>query len=377
MNVLLNAFDQCRRGSDWKASTQRYEANVMLKTLEIKQSIESGAYRPAKCKEFILSERGKVRPVKAPAIEDRVVAKAHNQQILLPEIRRRIIYDNGASIQDRGNDFARRRFETHIHKHYRERVEKGLKPYNGGYARFSDFTKFFDNLPHEELKEQFHEFTDSQEENALTDTLIDAFAPDVSYMDDAEYAEAMSVPYNSLDHMNYHGTGEKLLHKSLNIGAETSQSGGVYYPYAIDNYFKIVRGEKYYGRYMDDIYNISDDRERLIQNGDALDRMASDAGLFVNKMKTQIVPLNKPFVWLKMKYRLTESGRLYRLLHHDTIVRERVRIKKHAALVAAGKLSKENAVQFYRSWRGDAVRYDNFRSIGELDKLFKTLIGGF
>lgn len=144
LNVLLNAFDQCRSGSDWKASTQRYEANVMLKTLEIKQSIESGAYHPSKCKEFILSERGKVRPVKAPAIEDRVVAKAHNQQILLPEIHRRIIYDNGASIQGRGNDFARQRFETHIHKHYRERVEKGLKPYNGGYALFADFTKFFD-----------------------------------------------------------------------------------------------------------------------------------------------------------------------------------------------------------------------------------------
>ena len=54
---------------DWKASTQRYEANVMLKTLEIKQSIESGAYHPSKCKEFILSERGKVRPVKAPSID--------------------------------------------------------------------------------------------------------------------------------------------------------------------------------------------------------------------------------------------------------------------------------------------------------------------
>ena len=377
MNVLLNAFDQCRSGSDWKASTQRYEANVMLKTLEIKQSIESGAYHPSKCKEFILSERGKVRPVKAPAIEDRVVAKAHNQQILLPEIHRRIIYDNGASIQGRGNDFARQRFETHIHKHYRERVEKGLKPYNGGYALFADFTKFFDNVPHEELKGQFHEFTDFPEENALTDLLIDAFAPDVSYMNDEEYAAAMSVPYNSLEHMNYQGPGEKLLHKSLNIGSETSQSGGVYYPHAIDNYFKIVRGEKYYGRYMDDINNINDDKERLKQNRADLEHIASEAGLFINQRKTQIVPLNRPFVWLKVKYRLTESGKLYRLLHHDTIVRERIRIKKHAALIAEGKMSRVEAVHHYRSWRGNAVHYDNYRSIGELDKLFKTLIGGF
>lgn len=371
MNVLLDAFDQCKSGSDWKATTQRYEANTMLKTLELKQNIESGAYRPLKCKEFIQSERGKERPVKAPAIEDRVVAKAHNQQILLPEIRKRIIYDNGASIKKRGNDFAEHRFETHVHKHFRERGD------NGGYILFTDFTKFFDNIPHDELKQQFHEFSDSTEENALTDILIDSFCPDVSYMSDEEYERAMSIPYNSLEHIGYVGPGEKRLKKSLNIGSETSQSGGVYYPHTIDNYFKIVRGVKYYGRYMDDIYMIEDDKELLKEYRYELEEQSRALGLFVNWKKTQIVPLNRPFVWLKVKYRLTETGKLYRSLHHDDIVRERRRIKKYASLIQSGKLPREEAVAAYRSWRGNAEHYDSYDSIGELDKLFKTLIGGF
>lgn len=371
MNVLLDAFDQCRRGSDWKASTQRYEANVMLKTLEIKQSIESGSYYPAKCKEFRLSERGKVRPVKAPTIEDRVVAKAHNQHILLPEIRKRIIYDNGASIKDRGNDFVKHRFETHIHKHFRQRGD------NGGYILFADFTKFFDNIPHEQLKGQFYAFCRSPQEEQLTASLIDSFCPDVSFMSDEEFANAMNVPYNSLDHMGYIGTGEKRLRKSLNIGSETSQSGGVYYPYVIDNYFKIVRGVKYYGRYMDDIYIIDDDKELLKEYRRELERISREIGLFINQKKTQIVPLNKPFVWLKVKYTLTDSGKLIRNLHHDAIARERRRIKKYANLVRDGKIPKEDVVAAYRSWRGNAKLYDSGRSIGEMDKLFVSLIGGF
>lgn len=371
MNVLLDAFDECRRGSDWKASTQRYEANVMLKTLEMKQGIESGTYRPAKCKEFILSERGKTRPVKAPTIEDRVVAKAHNQQILLPGIMKRIIYDNGASIKNRGNDFEKHRFETHVHKHFRERGD------NGGYILFADFTKFFDNIPHEGLKEQFHEFSDSAEENALTDILIDSFCPDVSYMTEEEYAGAMDVPYNSLDHIGYLGTGEKRLKKSLNIGSETSQSGGVYYPHIIDNYFKIVREVKYYGRYMDDIYIIADDKGLLMQYRKELEEKSRQLGLFINQKKTQIVPLDKPFIWLKVKYRLTGSGKLVRCLYHDAIVRERRRVKSYARLVADGKMSKGDAVAAYKSWRGNAMRYDSYRSIGGMDKLFKALIGKF
>ena len=372
MNVLLNSFDDCKEGSDWKASVQRYEANEMLEAFDRKQDLVHRRYKPEKCKEFVLRERGKTRPVKAPAIIDRVVAKAHNQQILLPEIRKRVIYDNSASLKNRGNDVAKRRFETHIHQNYRHRGN------NGGFVFFGDNTKFFDNIPHSQLKEQFYAFCQSEDERWLTDVLIDAFQPDVSYMTDEEYAGAMNVIYNSLEHVGYKGPREKLLAKSCNIGSETSQSGGVYYPHEIDNYFKIVLGVGPYGRYMDDTNIVGDSREELMEYEAIYKQKYREYGLFVNERKTRICPLNKPFVWLKVKYILTDDGQLIRNLSHDAVVRERTRLKAYGRLVEAGILPKEEAANAYRSWRGNATRhYDSYRTIGELDKVAAKELGGF
>lgn len=372
MNVLLSAYDQCRSGKDWKYSAQKYEAAALLETNRLLGKIENGSYRPSKCSEFILHERGHVRDVKAPIFVDRIAAKAHNQAVLLPELRKKIIYDNGSSMKNRGNDFAKRRFETHVRKHFRQRGD------NGGYVLFADFTKYFDNIPHKLLKEQFHELIDSPEENALTDVFIDSYRVDVSYMTDEEFAGAMNVPYNSLEHVGYSGAGEKTLEKSVNIGTETSQSAGVYLPHRIDNYFKIVRGEKYYARYSDDLYIINDDKELLEQYRGDLLRMAKELGIFINPKKTRIVPLNEPFIWLKTEYILIESGRLIRMMPHDAIARERRRIKKYAKLIAGGRITKKESDDWYRSWRRNAsLSYDCYKAIGDMDKFYVALIGRF
>ena len=42
--------------------------------------------------------------------------------------------------------------------------------------------------------------------------------------------------------------------KSIDIGDQLSQVIGICYPHSIDNYIKYVRGQKFYGRYMDDWY---------------------------------------------------------------------------------------------------------------------------
>lgn len=45
------------------------------------------------------------------------------------------------------------------------------------------------------------------------------------------------------------------MRKSVGIGSQISQISGVYYPTRIDNYCKIVKGMKYYGRYMDKLFD--------------------------------------------------------------------------------------------------------------------------
>ena len=54
-----------------------------------------------------------------------------------------MIYDNGASLKNKGIDFSRERFEKHLHMYYREHGS------NDGYVLLMDYSKFYDNIPHE------------------------------------------------------------------------------------------------------------------------------------------------------------------------------------------------------------------------------------
>jgi len=369
MNALLSAGDQCLQGSDWKESVQNYEANAMLYCYGIKRKLLEKTYRPEKGKSFLLNERGRTRYTKAPTVQDRIVGKAVNQVVLLPEILPKLIYDNGASVKGKGNDFGRRRFETQIHRHFRERGD------NGGYVLFGDFSKYFDNLRHDKLKAMFRRVVPNDEEFELLCLMIDAFRPDVSYMSDEEYEGAMGAIFNSLDHIGESGDGSKLLEKGCDIGAELSQTAGVFYPHEMDNYFKIVKGVKYFGRFMDDTSIIGDTMEEMLTYRKWLKEQSEKLGIFLNEKKTRICRLDKPFTWLKIKYRLTETGHLIRCLDHDAIVRERKRIKYLAWAYHEGMVTRKYCEHCYLCWRGGKIKYDSHRSIESLDALYRELIG--
>lgn len=86
----------------------------------------------------------------------------------MPVLERTFVYDNGASMKNKGYDFAVRRITQHLHEHYR-------KYGNEGYILLFDFSKFFDNVSHEVVKAILHkEFTDERL-LALTEHFIDAF----------------------------------------------------------------------------------------------------------------------------------------------------------------------------------------------------------
>lgn len=369
MNVLLNSSDQCIKGSGWKESVQKHEANAMLNCYEIRTDILSGSYQPSIGRPFIQIERGKARPIKAPTITDRVVQKALNQAVLLPVITPKLVYDNGASVKGKGNDFARKRFEAHIHKHFQERGD------NGGFAMFGDFSKYFDNLRHDVIKAQFRQLIPDDAEYAIFCAVLDSFRPDVSYMSDEEYENAIWAVYNSIEHIGYDGGRQKLLAKGCDIGAEISQTAGIFYPHELDNYFKNVRGVKYYGRYMDDTRFIGDTVEEMLEYKQELKAQADRLGIFLNERKTRIVRLDRPFVWLKIKYTLTPSGHLVRCLSHDAIVRERKRIKYLAGQLASGTVTRDYTDQCYLCWRGAYKKFDSHGSIQSLDALYRELIG--
>lgn len=206
--------------------------------------------------------------------------------------------------------------------------------------------------------------------------LIDTFRVDVSYMTDEEYANCMKTLYNALEHAQIDKaklTGEKYMRKSVGIGSQISQISGVYYPTRIDNYCKIVKGMKYYGRYMDDIYIIHEDKEYLKGLLNDIQGICDELGLFINPKKTQIVKLSHGFTFLKIKYNLTETGKVQERISKDSVTRMRRKLKKFRKLMDAGEMSFDDVRCAYASWKGGVSHYDSYNVVKSMDKLFDEL----
>ena len=246
-NSLIKAFNLSKKESIWKESVQKYEINLLKNTYELRNSLRDGTYKQKDFYEFVLKERGKIRYVKSMHISDRVVQRSLCDNILLPKLRKYLIYDNGASLKNKGIDFSRRRIETHLHKYYRKYKT------NEGYILLIDFSKFFDNIRHDKLLELLATKFD-KDFMLFIKQLISSFGIDVSYMNDVEFKNCLNVLYNSLEHPSItkvKDSDKKIMPKSIGIGSQISQICGLYFPTKIDSYCKVVKQLKYYGRYMD------------------------------------------------------------------------------------------------------------------------------
>ena len=64
MNILYQSFQKCKMGVDWKASIQRYEANLLPNLIKLRRSLIEGTYTPDRFVEFccILSNSTRLQP---------------------------------------------------------------------------------------------------------------------------------------------------------------------------------------------------------------------------------------------------------------------------------------------------------------------------
>ena len=145
---LYNGYIKSRQGVEWKEAVQKYESNLLLNLLHTQKALKDGTYTPNPMTEFKLCERGHTRQIKAQSISDRVVQRSLNDNVLIPKVRPKLIYDNGASLKDKGLSFSRKRFEIHLRNAYKEYG-------SGGYILLMDFSKYYDNVRHKEAWEMF------------------------------------------------------------------------------------------------------------------------------------------------------------------------------------------------------------------------------
>lgn len=355
---LIKAYGRLRKASGWKASTQRFEINLLSEATNLLHDVRTGEYKPGKGKSFILNEQGRLRLIRALEPRDMTLEHALCDNILNPTLQPYIIHDNGASMVGKGISFTRRRFEQHLHKFYRQYGRDG-------YILKIDFRKFFDNIRHDALLKEFAEHI-PQETIELLKLILQNNAVDVTGFED-KYT--MDNIYNALEHYTAGGKleGKTILHKSLAIGAPISQIAGIYLPHRIDSWCKTVKGCKFYHAYMDDRIIIHHDKQFLRQILADIMQIAETVGIHINSRKTQIIKLTRPFVFLKTRYFLMDTGKLIKKIPKDVVKRQRRKMRKLAKLASEGTISLKDFQTQYKSWRGDKKRYHAYRTLRRLD----------
>ena len=211
-NNLYKAYRASIKGSKWKETTQKFIMNFLRYIFSIQEELLNRTLQNGPTEEFSLSERGRVRPITSIQIKDRIVRHALCDEVILPEVKKHIIYDNCASIKGRGISRQRFRFEVHLRKYYKLHG-------NEGWILFGDFSKFYDNIIHEITKRELLKlFDDDKFIGWLLTLIFDGFKIDVSYMTDEEYANCMESTFNKNEYRKIPKeklTGEKWMAKSV------------------------------------------------------------------------------------------------------------------------------------------------------------------
>lgn len=330
---LYNAYRKCCLGVGWKASTQRYKANALQNINNTLSLLHNGSFKSRGFYEFDRCERGKLRHIKSIHLSERVVQRCLCDNSLVPMFSRSFIYDNGACIKGKGIKFAIDRLKCHLQRHYR-------KYGTDGYALVFDFSKYFDNIQHEPLKQCVDKVYTDTRLAALMKQLVDDFGD-----------------------------------KGLGLGSQVSQVSALMYPNKVDHYIKEKLRVKNYARYMDDGYLIHPSKEYLQKCLDELREQCATLGIKLNEKKTQIVKLTRGIPFLKRRFILTDTGAVIIKPARKGVTKMRHKLRTYRAWVDCGKMTVAEVNASCTSFIGGIKRCNAYRTIQNIGRLFYQLFG--
>jgi len=328
---LYRSYQKCRRNVAWKASVQKYITQAPLLVKQTYDRLQQGKFRSSGFFEFDITERGKLRHIKSVTVGERVVQRCLCDYALVPMLGRTFIYDNAASLENRGYHFAVRRLCQHLQEHYRKHGTEG-------YILLFDFRKFFDNVSHRVCKDILREEFTDERIIAITEHFMSMFGD-----------------------------------KGLGLGSQISQTFALASANRLDHYVKDVCGIRGYGRYMDDGYVIHESKERLHEILEGIRQVCAELEITLNEKKTHIVKLTHGFTFLKARIYLTDTGKVLRKIPKVSVTRERRKLKKFVPLYEAGKMTYQDLYTSWQSWRAYARNFSAWRTIQSIGKLYDDL----
>lgn len=359
--TLHRSLQRRRKEVEWKGSVQSYLAHAIVKIKRAKDDLWNGEMNINRTiKQMTICERGKKRDIHAIMIDSRVIQGALCDSSITPLTLPTLIYDNPASTKGKGVGHARQRIDRHI-----DRVLK-----TGGtdsYALVYDFSGFFDSIPHRLCREKLRKAGMDERLVGLTMYFVKMYQEqDISLIEDDAERERLLT---ELAADNACGA---------TLGSQISQDIALVAPNKLDHAIKDTEGMKQYIRYMDDGIVLHPSKKRLQELMKKIVSVCGELGMKLNERKTRIVKISRGFTFLKVRYTVTETGKVIKRMAKSGIVRMRRKLKKFKTLIENGAMTRDDAYYSFRSWFGNAKKIAHtYRTRKEMLKLYNKLFNRY
>ena len=330
---LWDSMWKCKRGKVRKASVARFVTNGITSVLELEEKISNGSYQPRKPHEFILTYP-KRRNCSSTHISDRVVQRSMNDNIVYPQMTKGFIYDNMACQIGKGTTCAMDRLNAFLHRYY---INNGNC--KDGYVLQCDVKGYYENMQHDIADKCFRRKLGDETTDMCMKWLERQYPGDKGYAPGSQMVQILGISF--LD--------------------------------KLDHYAKEKLNARNYIRYMDDFLIIHSDIQFLEKCKSELEKKLAEVGLWFHPKKTRIYPLKNGIRFLGFTFKLTDTGKVIRLIDPQNVKHERKKLLKLANKVKSGEITKAKFDECYSSWKAHARLGNSYKLLMRMDKYVKAL----
>lgn len=327
---LYSSYLVSMQGKGNKKSAMQFGISALENLITMKRQLIERTYEVSKYSQFIVMEP-KQRIITSGSFRDKVLQHCLCDYVLLPKLKNVFILDNYAGQIGKGTLFGLDRLS-----------EKLCDFYNkfgcDGYILKCDITKFFYSINHDAMKRVLRSHFQDEDILWICDLLIDSTEGD-----------------------------------GLPLGNQSSQVFALMYLNELDHLITEDLRCEYYGRYTDDFYLISNDKEYLKDCLKKIETFLGGLKLTLNS-KTEIVPLRKGIRFLGFHTYITEEGKVIRKLTGDRKRQMKKKLLRNARAVKSGKMSKAKFYEKFDGMRNHVSHGNCYKLICSLDQFVESLL---
>ena len=319
--LLYDAWRKTVVQSSEQTNKARLKYYLVLQLLKLCKELNNGTFQPRGFR-YRNVYIPKERLVQVPMIRDKIVQHAICDNYLNLVLTKPLIKETSACLIGRGTQYGSKILKSQLYNYFTH-YGKDF------YVLKCDIKSYFATIPHDRLFE-----------------LIDR------YVDDLSVREIMKKFINQTD-------------IGLALGLQQSQLLANLYLSGLDHYCKKNLKAKYYGRYMDDFYIISDRKDYLEHCLEEIDKYVQNIGLSLNP-KTCIMKNKIEFIGFT--YRITPKGKILKHLVSQKKKSKRRHIAKMLKQVKNGEMAVETMVNSYGCWRSHALQGNCYKLVRAWDE---------